>query len=561
MKKRLSLLFIFVAAFLVGMILFWNVSGSVAAPEQTPVVPENGQLVWTTTPAASIATVDGQPITGPASLPPGEYELVLSAPGYGPYTQTVRVESSHTTTIEGALVDDISPDIYLQASPMIISEGDTSNLTIYCADDGVGLASFHIDLDGKPLLERYHGGEKFYEYTLPLTGLTPGLHEVVSGVVDQAGNLADQSIWVEVMEKQVEVSAIVLPPPGEVVTATTTAQPVVSDSAVLSATTPAPVSAPGTTTITVLNNQIPVYQYTLAGSDNFPYPHPEGAIGSPQPQLFESVVLENDFLRLVFLPELGGRLYRIIDKATGEDLLYTNPAVKPTHWGPEEMNWWLAVGGMEWAFPVEEHGYAWGQVWQYETGTLTDGTGEITLSYVDQVTELQGTVTVQLPPVGKTFTVTLELANNGDTEQAGQMWFNAAFPAGSGMSLDFPSSQIKVHSTDDTTLQAGEIIAWQPEMAEWGRWNTWFGGFAAPATENSLLIRGTNELSLQRTFDPAAAPGVKFFTWGTAAPVEEWGGKPYFEVWGGLTADFDTFIKLNPGQSRNWTDIWTIRNK
>jgi hypothetical protein len=31
------------------------------------------------------------------------------------------------------------------------------------------------------------------------------------------------------------------------------------------------------------------------------------------------------------------------------------------------MNWWLAVGGMEWAFPVEEHGYAWGMIWKIDT--------------------------------------------------------------------------------------------------------------------------------------------------------------------------------------------------
>lgn len=549
---------VIVIIFVVAASLFWNVSGSAAAPELAPVMPENGQLVWATTPAVLTATVDGEPMTGPVSLPPGEYTLVFSAAGYSAYTETVRVESGNTTTVEGAMVDDIAPIVYLQASPAIISEGETATLMFYIADEGVGLASFCLDLDGKPLLDRYPTGEKVYQYTLPLTGLAIGLHEIVLAATDQMGNRAVQSGWVEVGAKQVKISNITLPLPGEVVTATSMpAVPAPAEALLSPVSTPAPALQ---TAITVLTNQIPVHQYTLVESDNFPYPHVEGAIGVPQPQPFESVILENDSLRLIFLPELGGRLYRIIDKTSGEDLLYTNPAVKPTRWGPEEMNWWLAVGGMEWAFPVEEHGYAWGQEWQYETGVLSDGTGEITLSYIDRVTKLQGTATVQLPPVGPTFTVTLQLANNGDAEQAGQMWYSAAFPAGPGMRLDFPSSQIRVHSTDDATLQAGQIIAWQPGLAEWGRWNAWFGGFAAPVTGNTITVHGAgSELSLQRTFDPAAAPGVKFFTWGTAAPVEEWGGTPYFEVWGGLTADFDTYLVLAPGQSRSWTDTWTVR--
>ena len=68
---------------------------------------------------------------------------------------------------------------------------------------------------------------------------------------------------------------------------------------------------------------------------------------------FTMVVIENDYLRLSFLPELGGRLYQAIYKPTGHNLFYQNPALKPSPWGPPEMGWWLAAGGMEWCLPVE----------------------------------------------------------------------------------------------------------------------------------------------------------------------------------------------------------------
>ena len=53
---------------------------------------------------------------------------------------------------------------------------------------------------------------------------------------------------------------------------------------------------------------------------------------------------------MTILPELGGRVYQLIYKTTGNNELYQNPVIKPTHWGPlkREENWWLAVGGIEW---------------------------------------------------------------------------------------------------------------------------------------------------------------------------------------------------------------------
>ena len=76
----------------------------------------------------------------------------------------------------------------------------------------------------------------------------------------------------------------------------------------------------------------------------------------PSPRYYTGLVMENEWLALTILPELGGRLYGITVKATGEQLLYQNPVIKPTHWGPLEQGWWLAAGGREWCLPVGEHG-------------------------------------------------------------------------------------------------------------------------------------------------------------------------------------------------------------
>lgn len=43
----------------------------------------------------------------------------------------------------------------------------------------------------------------------------------------------------------------------------------------------------------------------------------------------EAAVLENERLKAVFLPELGGRLWSLTDKTSGRELLYVNDCIQP----------------------------------------------------------------------------------------------------------------------------------------------------------------------------------------------------------------------------------------
>ena len=64
------------------------------------------------------------------------------------------------------------------------------------------------------------------------------------------------------------------------------------------------------------------------------------------------VVLENDFLRAEFLPELGGRLWVLWDKKRDKNLLYTNDVIRYSNLAVR--NAWFS-GGVEWNIGVIGH--------------------------------------------------------------------------------------------------------------------------------------------------------------------------------------------------------------
>jgi len=64
-----------------------------------------------------------------------------------------------------------------------------------------------------------------------------------------------------------------------------------------------------------------------------------------EPLVFQAVTLENDILRAIFLPELGGRLVSLVHKPLNRELLDRNPVFQPANLAIR--NAWFS-GGVEW---------------------------------------------------------------------------------------------------------------------------------------------------------------------------------------------------------------------
>ncbi|GAI29796.1 unnamed protein product, partial [marine sediment metagenome] len=63
------------------------------------------------------------------------------------------------------------------------------------------------------------------------------------------------------------------------------------------------------------------------------------------PICLKQIILENDLIEAVFLPEFGGRLYSLRDKKTGKNILYRNSVFQLANLAIR--NAWFS-GGIEW---------------------------------------------------------------------------------------------------------------------------------------------------------------------------------------------------------------------
>ena len=104
----------------------------------------------------------------------------------------------------------------------------------------------------------------------------------------------------------------------------------------------------------------PIEQYQSSAFDpkyhwryqRFDYDRFRAEAPKPARRTYRTLVLENQFLQLTLLPELGGRIWRVVHKPTGNDVFYRNEVVEPTPWGPRGWQSCLNVGGIDGGLPV-----------------------------------------------------------------------------------------------------------------------------------------------------------------------------------------------------------------
>lgn len=320
---------------------------------------------------------------------------------------------------------------------------------------------------------------------------------------------------------------------------------------------------------------IPTYQYqdalvpTAPGDPIYPYARIDRSkIGPPVPHAYRLVRMENRYLALTFLPELGGRIYQLYNKATGNNLLYENPVIKPSYLG--QRGWWLGAGGMEWAAPTEEHGFLEDQSWNLRTNQSGD-IAQVIISNVERQTGVTITIAVELRADSQVFTVRGSYHNPTGTAKPFQFWMNAMVAPGAANRLSddlhfvVPDQQMIVHATQDPALPAPhERISWPTfdgrDLSRYRTWQGYIGLFAANNLSGKwagVYDTGADEGLAAVRLDPSL-PGVKMFAFGKDFERSLYtdDGSDYAELWLGAQPTFWDYPELAPGTTHSVQATW-----
>ena len=298
----------------------------------------------------------------------------------------------------------------------------------------------------------------------------------------------------------------------------------------------------------------------------------------PTPRTYRTFILENEYLQITLLPELGGRIWRVIDKASGNDLFYHNEVVKPTPWGPPEMLGWINLGGLEWGLPVVEHGYTWGVPWDITVEQAGSDAATVILNLPDNGQDLTATVRVTLRAGEAGFTVAPTVINLTDKPVRFAYWQNAALAPGQANKPSaetrfvLPTAHVTVHSTDDNTLPAtGHSMSWSRyagrDLSRLGNWRGYLGFFERPAAHGPFVAvyDAAQDAGIVRVYPAATARGSKVFGLGWSKALDSSlytdDGSAYVELHAGLAPTFSDQVTLGPGESVGWHETWQpLRN-
>jgi len=114
---------------------------------------------------------------------------------------------------------------------------------------------------------------------------------------------------------------------------------------------------------------------------------------------YKALFLENQYLKVTCLPELGGRLHSVLDKTTGEPTFYLNRVIKPSMIGMRGA--WIS-GGVEWNAGPQGHTVTCVSPVNGLIGKNADGSAYIEISNLEQTLRTHWTVRVTLHP-GKAY--------------------------------------------------------------------------------------------------------------------------------------------------------------
>jgi len=310
-----------------------------------------------------------------------------------------------------------------------------------------------------------------------------------------------------------------------------------------------------------------VYQ----GSSGVVYPNPviEKILDERVDKRYRGLFLENEYLKIMVLPELGGRIQMAYDKIKERHFIYYNQVVKPALVGLTGP--WIS-GGIEFNWPQHHRPSTFDPI-DYKVEENTDGSKTVWVNEIEQMFHTKGMAGFTLHP-GKAYVeIKAKLLNRSALPQTFLWWANPAVKVNDHYQSVFPPDVNAVFDHGKRDVSSFPIAT-----------GTYYKVDYSPGTDISMYRNipvPTSYMAINSEYDFVGgyehdvqggllhvanhhvSPGKKQWTWGHSDFGQAWDRNltdedgPYIELMTGMFTDNQPdFTWLMPNEEKTFTQYF-----
>lgn len=281
-------------------------------------------------------------------------------------------------------------------------------------------------------------------------------------------------------------------------------------------------------------------------------------------RLFKAVILENEHLKAVFLPELGGRLWSLWDKDADRELLYCNPVFQPGNLALR--NAWFS-GGVEFNVSIKGHHPMTCSDMFARHITMADGTPGVRMYEYERIRGTAYGFDAWIPDGSKVLFVRPRIENTTGHDVWTYWWSNIAVPYTDGMRVIVPAEKTFVNYADnnryyldfaDVPMARGTEISYPKNVKISQDFFFYIPDrdpkWIAAVDEQGVGMMQCSTLELK---------GRKLFVWGDSHGGDNWKNflsdgtnDGYVEIQAGLARTQLEHLPLKAGKAYTWVEAY-----
>ena len=295
----------------------------------------------------------------------------------------------------------------------------------------------------------------------------------------------------------------------------------------------------------------------------YPYPTTEKISHEKKDKVWHAVYLENEYLKIMVLPELGGRIQRAYDKTNDYDFVYYNHVIKPALVGLAGP--WIS-GGIEFNWPQHHRPTTYMPV-DHQICEHEDGSKTLLVNDVDQMYGTKAIASFTLYPGKAYIEIRGQLYNRTSMPQTFLWWANPAVPVNDCTQSIFPPDVHTVYDHGKRAVSRFPIakgVYYKHDYSE-GVDISRYKNIPVPTsymaeTSDYDFVGGYDykkEAGLLHVADHHYSPGKKQWTWGCGDFGKAWDRNltdedgPYIELMTGVyTENQPDFTWLKPFEEK-----------